>query len=294
MARYLTLYISPELAGAEVNTLLRRHLHLSGTLLRRVKWLSDGILLDGIRVTVRARVAAGQTLSVRLAPPEHSTGVIPAPGPLDILWEDADLVVLNKSPGVLVHPGHGHYADTIGNFLLHHWQAGGDPSNFHPVHRLDKGTSGLLVVARHPHGQERLKLQLHTGSFVRRYLALCEGCPQPLCGTVEAPLRAFHMAQEVHPDGKRAITHYRVLQTAGSRSLVELTLETGRTHQIRVHMAYLGCPLAGDFLYGREGPPGRPALHSAYAVFDHPITGKRLAFSLPLPEDMKQLLQKSV
>ena len=117
-ARYLTLHIGPELAGQEVNTLLRRRLGLSGTVLRRVKWLEDGIALDGARVNVRARAQEGQTLSVRLTLPAPTSGVVPAPGPLDIVYEDADLIVLSKAPGVLVHPGHGHFDDPLGNFLM--------------------------------------------------------------------------------------------------------------------------------------------------------------------------------
>ena len=149
-ARYLTLTVAPELAGAEVNTLLRRTLGLSGTVLRRIKWLEDGITLDGARVNIRVRVREGQTLAVRLTDPRPASGVVPAPGPLDIVYEDGDLIVLNKAPGVLVHPGHGHFDDTLGNFLMYHYKECGDESDFHPVHRLDKGTSGLLAEAKHP------------------------------------------------------------------------------------------------------------------------------------------------
>ena len=120
--RYLTLHITQELAGTEVNTLLRRTLGLSGTVLRRVKWLADGITLDGARVNVRYRVTAGQVLSVRLSDPEGTPQPVPSPGPLDILYEDADMVVVNKAAGVLVHPSHGHYADTVGNFLMAHYR----------------------------------------------------------------------------------------------------------------------------------------------------------------------------
>ena len=171
-ARYLTLKITPELAGAEVNTLLRRVLGLSGTVLRRVKWLEDGITVDGARVNVRYRVNGGQTLSVRLTDPTPSSGVVPAEGPLDIVFEDPDLVVLNKAPGVLVHPGHGHFDDTLGNYLMWHYRQTGDESDFHPVHRLDRGTAGLVVVAKHAHAQEKLKNQLHTGAF-RRVIWRC-------------------------------------------------------------------------------------------------------------------------
>ncbi len=293
-ARYLTLPIGPELAGREVDSLLRRTLGLSGTVLRRVKWLEDGVTLDGQRVTVRARVREGQTLSVRLTVPERTSGVVPADGPLDIVYEDDDLVVLNKAPGVLVHPGHGHFDDTLGNFLLHHYDETGDESDFHPVHRLDKGTSGLLVAAKHPHAQERLKNQLHTGDFRRVYLAVCDGCPEPAEGVIDAPIGMAGgslVARCIRPDGLPARTRYRVLE-GGPRSLVELELDTGRTHQIRVHLASIGCPLTGDFLYGTENKAliSRPALHSCRLELTHPVTGERLAFEVPLPDDMKKLI----
>ncbi len=296
-ARYLTLTITPELAGTEVNTLLRRQLGLSGTVLRRVKWLEDGITLDGVRVNVRVRAGEGQTLAVRLTDPAPSSGVVPAPGPLDIVYEDGDLAVVNKAPGVLVHPGHGHFDDTLGNFLMYHYKQVGDESDFHPVHRLDKGTSGLLVAAKHPHAQEKLKNQLHTGNFCRVYLAVCEGAPPQSHGTVDAPIGPAEGAlvrREVRPDGKPARTCYRTVGPCGPRTLVELTLDTGRTHQIRVHMAHLGCPLTGDFLYGREdrGLIARPALHSARLELLHPVTGERLRFAAPMPADMAALIPK--
>ena len=312
-ARYLTLNITPELAGQEVNTLLRRRLGLSGTVLRRVKWLEDGITLDGVRVNVRVRAAEGQTLAVRLTSPEQSppllsqpdplrrasagSPVVPAEGPLDIAYEDPDIIVLNKAPGVLVHPGHGHFDDTLGNFLMYHYKMSGEESGFHPVHRLDKGTSGLLVAAKHPHAQEKLKNQLHTGDFRRVYLAVCDGIPPEPAGMIDAPIGPAEgslTAREVRPDGKPARTHYKVVRTWGSRALVELELETGRTHQIRVHMAHIGCPLTGDFLYGAEDKAliGRPALHSARLELTHPVTGERLAFSVPLPADMAALISE--
>ena len=295
-ARYLTLTVTPELVGTEVNTLLRRTLGLSGTVLRRVKWLEDGVTVDGVRVSVRYRVVEGQTLSVRLTDPAPTSGVVPAEGPLDIIFEDPDLIVLNKAPGVLIHPGHGHFNDTLGNYLMWHYRQTGDESDFHPVHRLDRGTSGLVVAAKHAHAQEKLKHQLHTNKFRRVYLAVCDGTPPEPSGTIDAPIGPADgspAARQVRPDGKPARTHYQILQTFGARSLVELSLDTGRTHQIRVHMAYIGCPLTGDFLYGEENgaPISRPALHSARLELDHPITGERLAFSLPLPEDMRSLVE---
>lgn len=294
MTRRLELTVTPEQAGIKVDTLLRKHLGLSGTVIRRVKWLEDGILADGVRVNTRFCPAAGQVLSVRLSDPRRNSGIIPAPGPLDIIYEDEDLTVLNKAPGVSVHPGPGHYDDTLGNFLVHYYEMSGQEADFHPVHRLDRGTSGLLVSAKHPHAQEVLKNQLHTEHFRRAYLAVCEGVPDPRSGTVDAPLGpkpGSLMEQTVRPDGKSARTRYSVLEVWGGRALLSLELETGRTHQIRVHMAHIGHPLTGDFLYGREDRTliSRPALHSGRLSFLHPITKERLAFDLPLPEDMARL-----
>lgn len=293
--RRLDLHITPELAGIRVDTLLKRHLNLSGTVVRRVKWLEDGILLDGQRVTTRALPTAGQVLSVRLSDPERRSGILPVPGPLDIVYEDGDILILNKAPGVTVHPGPGHYADTLGNFILAHYDAVGEQADFHPVHRLDRGTSGLLATAKHPHAQEIMKNQLHSGDFQRIYLALCEGVPSPDHGLIDAPLgprEGSLVEQMVRPDGKEARTHYQVLSVHGGRSLVELQLDTGRTHQIRVHMAHLGHPLTGDFLYGTEDPGliPRPALHSARLTLRHPVTGQLLHFESPLPQDMQTLL----
>ena len=294
MSRRLELAITPELAGIKVDTLLKKHLHLSGTVVRRVKWLEDGVLVDGLRVNTRFCPGAGQVLSVRLSDPARNSGIVPAPGPLDIVYEDADLIVLNKAPGVSVHPGPGHFDDTLGNFLVDYYEKTGQEADFHPVHRLDRGTSGLIVAAKHPHAQEVLKNQLHTEHFRRVYLAVCEGAPEPPAGVIDAPLGpkpGSLMEQMVRPDGKPARTRYGVLRQWGSRSLVALELETGRTHQIRVHMANAGHPLTGDFLYGTEDRTliSRPALHSGYLSFLHPLTRENMRFSIPLPQDMARL-----
>ena len=294
--RRVSLTVPPERAGQKVDTLLRKELGLSGTVIRRVKWLEDGILLDGARVFTSCRVEPGQVLTARLSDPERRSGVVPAPGPLDIVYEDGDMLVLNKAPGVLVHPGAGHFADTIGNFLLDYYDRTGVEADFHPVHRLDKGTSGLMVAAKHPHAQEVLKNQLHTAEFRRIYLAVCLGGPAEEAGTVDAPIGMAEgsiVARAVRPDGLPARTHYRILERRGDRALVRLELETGRTHQIRVHMAHLGCPLAGDFLYGTEDKDliPRPALHSSELTVRQPVTGETLTFTCPLPADMARLME---
>ena len=275
---------------------MRTGLGLSGTVIRRVKWLSDGILLDGVRVHTDVRPRAGQVLSVLVADGVRRSGIVPAAGALDIVYEDADILILNKAPGVPVHPGPGHFSDTIGNFLLDYYDKEGIQADFHPVHRLDKGTSGLLVVAKHPHAQEALKNALHTPDFRRFYLAVCEGVPQPPAGLIDAPIGSVPgslIARRVAADGQPSRTRYETLRTAHDRALLRLELETGRTHQIRVHMAHLGHPLTGDFLYGTEDPAliSRPALHSAQLRLLHPVTGKPMTFTLPLPADMARLVE---
>lgn len=299
MSRRLELVVSPQRAGIRVDTLLRRDLGLSGTLIRRIKWLDDGILLDGQRVNTRALPVAGQVLSVRLSDPERRSGVVAMPGPLDIVYEDEDVIVLNKAPGVSVHPGPGHLYDTLGNFLIDYYDKTGVEGDFHPVHRLDRGTSGLMVVAKHPHAQEVLKGQLHTDEFQRTYLAVCVGHPNPPSGIVDAPMGDVEgslVEQQVRPDGKAARTKYETVEQTEEYTLLRLILDTGRTHQIRVHMAYLGHPLVGDFLYGQEDLNliTRPALHSAKLAFRQPITKKILNFSSPLPEDISNLRNKSI
>lgn len=298
MSRRLELTITPELAGIKVDTLLKKHLGLSGTVVRRVKWLEDGILVDGLRVNTRFCPVAGQVLSVRLSDPQHNSDIVPAPGPLDIVYEDADLIVLNKAAGVSVHPGPGHFNDTLGNFLVDYYEKTGQEADFHPVHRLDRGTSGLLVIAKHPHAQEVLKRQLHTSDFRRVYLAVCEGVPEPPSGVIDAPLGprpGSLMEQMVRPDGKPARTRYGVLRRWGSRSLVALELETGRTHQIRVHLASIGHPLLGDTVYGAKKPvPGLAGqcLHARRLRFVHPSTGEPVELECPLPAWFQDVLRK--
>lgn len=295
-ARRLTLAVTPALAGRTVDALLRGTLGLSGTVIRRIKCLEEGITLDGARVFTSAVAREGQVLAAVVGDPGRRSGIPSVAGPLDIVYEDEDMVVANKAPGMPSHPGPGHWDDTLGNHLLAHYDGQGESAtDFHPVHRLDKGTSGLMVVAKHPHAQEVLKGQLHTPTFRRIYLAVCEGVPAPAAGVVDAPIGRVDgslIAREVRHDGQSARTHYEVLEARRGRALLRLELDTGRTHQIRVHMAHLGHPLTGDFLYGTETPAliPRPALHSFALSLRHPVTGETLTFSAPLSTDIARLL----
>lgn len=293
--RRLDYTIPAEDAGKKVSIVARYIMGLSGTVLRRIKWLEDGILLDGTRVTTRERVQVGQVLSVRLSDPTPETDIPPVPLPLNIVYEDRDIVVVDKAAGMPSHPSAGHWNDSLGNALVAWWRESDPFATFHPVHRLDKGTSGLMVVAKHPFAQEVLKQQLHTPDFQREYLAICDAIPTPSRGTINVPIAQADssvLKREVAPDGLRAVTHYEVVRTHQQRALVHLRLETGRTHQIRVHMAHMGWALTGDFLYGVENQAliTRPALHSCRLTLKHPVTGAQMTWTAPLPADMKHLL----
>ena len=293
--RRLEVTVLLEWDNLKVSRVLRQKIGLSGTVLKRIKWQEEGILLDGCRVNANVRVHAGQKLNILLSDPDPEQPFPATPGPVNIVYEDRDLTVVDKPAGLAVHPGPGHYTDTLGNYLLWHYQEEGERAKLHPVHRLDKGTSGLMVIAKHSFAQDRLSLQLHTPEFRRMYLALCEGCPEPEEGLIDMPIGQSDESirkREVRLDGDAARTRYRVIRTCGGLSLVALELETGRTHQIRVHMSAIGHPLAGDLLYGAEdsGLISRPALHSSRLELVHPVTREKLQWDSPLPEDMKNLI----
>lgn len=265
-----------------------RTLHLSKTKRKRAKFFPGGLLLDGRRVRTTERVTAGQRLSVTV--PELEEGaVVPTEGPVSIVFEDAWLLAVEKPAGLAVHPGPGHYRDTLGNYLAWHCRSSGRPFVLRLVNRLDQGTSGLLLAAKSAEAHERLATLLHTRAFTRRYLAVCRGAPPREQGIVALPIGrrpGTLNVYEVRPDGLYAETEYHILERKGEHTLLSLTLHTGRTHQIRVHMAALGCPLAGDTVYGGGGAPGRPALHSCQIELCHPFTGMRLGLESPLPDDL--------
>lgn len=291
--RYLEFLVSPGEEGRRVDSLLRSH-GLSTSAIRRAKRRERGLLVDGEDIYTSYLLHAGQTVSI-LCDDRAGSDIVPSDGPVDILYEDGDLLVVDKPAGLTVHPCAGNWDDSLGSRLVHYYQTIGLQADFHPVHRLDKGTSGLMVVAKHPAAQHALTAALHGQGFLRKYLAVCEGLPSPAAGVVDAPLgrtEESYIRQCVRPDGKSARTHYEVIGHNDRFSLLRLRLETGRTHQIRVHMAYLGHPLAGDFLYGTEDAAliSRPALHSAHLELCQPFTGEKLVFTSPLPADMARLM----
>ena len=291
----LNWHIGEDWRELALSRVLRERLGFSAQGLKALRRAEGSVLLDGQPVPLYRCPAGAERLTVCL-PEDPPSSVQPVEGALEALYEDEHLVVVNKAPGMAVHPGPGHHGDTLGNRLAWHYASRGERHLFRPVNRLDRNTSGLVCVAKHAYAAEQLGRAMEQGQFQKTYLALCEGVPAQLQGVVDAPIgrrEGSVLARQVRPDGKRAVTRYRALGGRRGRTLLQLWPETGRTHQIRDHMAWLGHPLTGDFLYGREAPEviGRTALHACALSFPHPITGQRLLFRAPLLADMARLLQ---
>ena len=220
---------------------------------------------------------------------------MPTALPLDIVYEDEDLFVLNKPAGMPVHPSQGHYDDTLCNALAFYLQGQGDRFSAHAVGRLDRDTSGLVLFARHELSSCKLSAAMRDRQIHREYRAICTGI-LPESGTIDAPIARAHgstIERMISADGDPAVTHFRRLDCANGYSLAAVRLETGRTHQIRVHMKHIGHPLPGDFLYNPDySVIRRQALHSWQLSFPHPMTGAYLTFTAPIPADMRAILGK--
>ena len=287
--RRLTLTVTPEQAGRTVKSLLRRELHMADGAIARVKTVPDGICLNGVHARTVDRVAAGDVLTVRIDDKRSGGKFTPVAVPLDILYEDADLLALNKPAGMAVHGGYDRGEPTVANALAALW---GRDAAFHPVSRLDRGTSGIMVIAKSAYVHDLLRRMLHTDAFRREYLALARGAFPDDSGTVDLPIgrdEAAPTKRAVTPDGQPSRTEYTVLECFPTGALLRVRPLTGRTHQIRVHMAAIGHPLFGDALYGSpDDMLSRPALHSAYLSLRHPVTGETLELAAPLPDDLEK------
>jgi len=287
----LELTVAPAQDGRTVGSLMRRELSMADGLISSVKFRPDGILVNGRRSRVTERVAAGDVLSVRVGDPGRNDAA-PLELPLDILWEDDALAVLDKPAGVGVY---GEGTPNIAGILAHMW---GNSIEFHPVNRLDVGTTGIMVAAKDGYTHDRLRRLLHTDDFRREYLAVAEGEVTPATSSVDLPITRMPVdgtRRAVAADGLPSRTDYEVLGFRGGRTLLRLRLHTGRTHQIRVHMAAIGHPLVGDALYGAPSPDiARPALHSHHLLLRHPITGETLDITAPIPEDMARLWKAGI
>ncbi|KIR02912.1 Ribosomal large subunit pseudouridine synthase D [Lachnospiraceae bacterium TWA4] len=290
MNRIIKYKISEDFNGMRIDTFL----HLKGYSsqnLTQIKRMPKSILVNGIHYYMRQTLTTGDILEVCILEQEVSKKIPPVKLPLDIVYEDEDLIVLNKPAGMPIHPSMKNYENTLANGLAYYYEQQEKAFVFRCNNRLDRDTSGLTIVAKHLVSANILSTMSSKREIHREYLAIVQGHVNPKEGTIDAPIaRKPDSIMERIVDfnhGEQAITHYKVLKTNEKYSLVSLVLKTGRTHQIRVHMKYLGYPLIGDFLYNPNCEDiKRQALHSHKLEFNHPITGEKMEFVAPLPDDM--------
>jgi len=293
MNRILTYVITENEQGISINNYLKNQGYSSRSLIE-LKKMRESVLINGEWVYLNRLLQAGDTLTIHIQEEESSEKIPPVKLPLDIVYEDEDLLVINKPANMPIHPSMNNYENSLGNALAWYFAKQGKPFVFRCINRLDKDTSGLTVIAKHILSAGMLSAMVASkseSSFTREYLALVRGDVTPLSGMISAPIARREgsvLEREVNfQSGEHAVTHYKVITTQNGHSLVSLKLETGRTHQIRVHMKYLGFPLIGDHLYNPDMEYiGRQALHSHRLCFHHPITHKLMEFTAPLPEDM--------
>jgi 23S rRNA pseudouridine1911/1915/1917 synthase len=280
--------------GRTLREVLQRGYGVSRRLLIKAKY-SGEIRVNDKLAYVSERLRKGDIVTVSL-PEEQAEHVEPEEMPLAIRHEDDDLLILSKPAGLVVHPTRTHPSGTLANGVLAYYLANGESRRFRPVNRLDKDTTGLMIVAKNQWAHEQCSRMQKERTLKRTYQAIVHGRMEALEGTIDAPigLRDDSIIQRmVREDGQSARTHFRVLARNDQFSWVELQLETGRTHQIRVHLSYMGHPLLGDDLYGGSRERiGRQALHAAALSFCHPRTGEEMTITEPLPDDMQRLVSQ--
>lgn len=288
MTRKLRYTITDAYASRKVLDFLK-HLGFSHRLITKLKQSPDGIMLNGEHIRTIDLMKSGDVLEINLPEDKKESISIPVEMPLDIVYEDDDILVLNKPPMLAVHESHNHLGDTLSNAVAFHLKKEGKPSVFRAVGRLDKGTSGLMVCALNRYAAARL-----SGKIYKEYLAIATGVFEGE-GTVDAPIfrpDPILTLRTVDERGEKAVTHWKAIKSDGENTLLRIHLETGRTHQIRVHFASLGAPLVGDTMYGK--PDGRichQALHCCQCKFTHPVSGRELEFFRDMPDDMKKIME---
>lgn len=288
MTRRLQYTIPHEYSSRRVLDFLK-HLGFSHRLITKLKQTPDGILLNGEHIRTIDPMSEGDVLEINLPTDKKESISIPVEMPLDIIYEDDDILVLNKPAMLAVHESHNHLGDTLSNAVAFHLKKEGKPSVFRAVGRLDKGTSGLMVCALNRYAASRL-----SGKIKKQYLAIATGIYEGE-GTIDAPIYRpdpILTVRTVDERGEKAITHWKALKNDGKNTLLRVRLETGRTHQIRVHFASLGTPLVGDTMYGT--PDERichQALHCCECRFIHPVKNEGMHFFCDMPDDMKSIIE---
>ncbi|MBS4025254.1 MAG: RluA family pseudouridine synthase [Clostridia bacterium] len=254
------------------------------------------ILCNGEFTTVRKKLTAGDQVTLIYPQETISEYLKSEPVSLNIVFEDNDLLLVNKPAGICVHPTKGYPTGTLANGVIYYLQGKGEELGFHAVNRLDVDTSGLVLIAKNSYSKQQLFLQQQQKQLLRSYQALVQGSITWQRNTITDPIRkidAKTTKREIHLAGQRAVTHVEVIKVYSEHTLIRLVLETGRTHQIRIHLANWGFPLVGDGLYGGSNClMSRQALHADYMQFAHPRTADKLSFQLPLPSDMQAALEE--
>ena len=273
--------------------LLKTYFQISDRLLIKLK-NNRKIFVNGNFAFVNMGLNVGDNISIFIDFIENNSNIVPNAIPLDIVYEDDTLLIINKPTGIPVHPSMEHYTDSLSNGVRFYFDKIRLHKKIRPVNRLDKDTSGLIVFAKNEYIQECLVRQMKTKQFVKEYIAICDGIFDNKFGTINAPIARKEnsiIERCVSEAGDTAITHYEIINTYTNYSVVKCTLETGRTHQIRVHMAYIGHPLLGDTLYSSPSTIiNRQALHAYKIKFIHPITKQKLEFTAQIPADFENLI----
>jgi len=266
----------------------------SSQIITHLKRTENGILLNGEWGRVRDTLHTGDELTIQLIEDNSSENIVAKNLPLDIVYEDEDILVVNKTADTPIHPSQGNYDNTLANAVAYYYEQKGESFTYRCINRLDRDTTGLLIIAKHMYSASLLSNMIGNRQIHREYLAIASG-EVPESGTIIAPIgRVEGSTIERHVDeehGDYACTHYQRVSYNNGYSLILLKLETGRTHQIRVHMKHIGHPLPGDFLYNPDySVIGRQALHSYRLRLNHPISGNYMEFEAELPEDMKNII----
>ena len=294
MERILTYPVPPLEEGLCVAQFLKKRRYSSANI-TDLKKMEESILINGSPAFMVARLHAGDVLTVRIRELVSSPKIPPSPIPLNIVYEDEDLLVVNKPADMPIHPSMHNYTNSLGNAAAWYFAQQNCPSVFRCINRLDHNTSGLTIIAKHLVSGSILSSMVKGREIHREYLGIVRGTLTPPSGTITAPLgrKPGSVIERTidFENGESAVTHYQAIAVRNCHTLVRLHLETGRTHQIRIHMKYLGHPLIGDSLYNPDMEwIQRQALHSYRLCFTHPITGEAMEFTSPLPKDMCRVL----
>ena len=281
---------------SNVKEVLKAEFSMSDRLLLKLKKL-DKIYLNGNVTSVNHPVFENDLIECYLDYEEDNSNIVPTEMPLNIIYEDEAYIVVNKPAGIPVHPSMDHYADSLSNGIAFYFNQIGLKKKIRPVNRLDKDTSGIVIFAKNEYIQECLVRQMKSKEFIKRYIAVVNGNLDNLEGTINAPIARKEgsiIERCVSETGDIAITHYKVLKRKTDFDIVECILETGRTHQIRVHFAYLGHILLSDTLYGTSSSLiNRQALHAYEAEFTHPLSKKKVKYIATVPEDLNKLMENA-